>query len=598
MNREAHLLTIRELQQAVESNTYPKGESIRPLIGVSANQKEELSCINNTYIKSVTDAGGAPVLIPVTTNPDVLTAIVSQLDGLLLTGGGDINPLLWDEEPVPELQEGDPIRDNYDFILLKLATDRCIPVFGVCRGHQLINVAFGGSIYQDIHSQHEGKTIKHSQSHDKAFASHSISVEPNSLLGILTDNQERIKVNSLHHQAVKEVAPGFKANATAPDGINEGMEAYPFYPVFSVQWHPETMAANGDTLMSELFRFLVEEATLFNLAKKIHKEILSIDSHCDTPSFFDEDFDIGQRGHSKVNLPLMEMGHIDAVFMVAYQAQGERDDQSLLDATAFAFKRISQIREQVKRQKQCAGIAITPNDLRNLKKEGKKAIFIGIENGYAIGKELKNIECFKNEGVSYITLCHNGGNDLCDSAVGEPEWNGLSPLGKEAVREMNRLGIMVDISHTSEATFYDVLKESTVPVIASHSSVRTLCDHPRNLTDDQIRAIAEKGGVIQICLYYEFINNEPEKASLPDALEHIRYIIDLVGIDYVGIGSDFDGGGELIGCRASNELIQITVKLLGLGYTVREIEKIWGGNLLRVMSKVQEAAQIDHLSNT
>ena len=596
MNREARLLTIKELHQAVESNAYPQEGDIRPLIGVSSNQKEGLSCINNTYIQAVIDAGGAPVLVPVTTNLDALTAIVSQLDGLLLTGGGDINPLLWDEEPVPELQEGDPIRDSYDFILLKLATDRCMPVFGICRGHQLINVAFGGTLYQDIHTQHTEKTLKHSQQHDKAFASHSVRVEPNSILGILTDNQDKLKVNSLHHQAVKEVAPGFKANATAPDGINEGMEAYPHYPVFSVQWHPETMASSGNELMSELFRFHIEEASLFKLAKDIHRDIITLDSHCDTPSFFEEDFDIGQRGLSKVNIPLMEMGHIDAAFLVAYQAQGERDDQSLSNATAFAFKRIRQIKSQVELQSRCLGIAVTPAELISLKKEGKKAVLIGIENGYAIGKDLKNIERFRDEGVTYITLCHNGSNDLCDSAAGDAEWNGLSPLGKEAVKEMNRLGIMVDVSHASEATFYDVLKESTVPVIASHSSVRTLCDHARNLTDDQIRAIAEKGGVIQVCLYTEFINNEPDKASLSDALEHIRYIIDLVGIDYVGIGSDFDGGGELIGCRAANELIQITVKLLGLGYTVREIEKIWGGNLLRVMSKVQESARIDHLS--
>jgi microsomal dipeptidase-like Zn-dependent dipeptidase len=293
----------------------------------------------------------------------------------------------------------------------------------------------------------------------------------------------------------------------------------------------------------------------------------------------------------------MEMGHIDAAFLVAYQAQGERDDQSLQEASDFAFRRFRQIREQVALQEQRVGVATNTADLIRLKKEGKKAFFIAVENGYAMGKDLKNLERFKEEGVTYITLCHNGSNDLCDSAVGEPEWNGLSPLGKEAVKEMNRLGIMVDVSHASEATFYDVMKESSVPVIASHSSVRALCDHPRNLTDDQIRAIAAKGGVVQICLYNEFINPEPAKASIDDALEHIRYVVDLVGVDYVGIGSDFDGGGELLGCRSSNELIQITVKLLGLGYTEPEIEKIWGGNLLRVMNAVQQAAGVDQLSN-
>ena len=293
----------------------------------------------------------------------------------------------------------------------------------------------------------------------------------------------------------------------------------------------------------------------------------------------------------------MEMGHIDAAFLVAYQAQGERDDQSLQVASDFAFRRFRQIREQVALQEQRVGVATNTADLIRLKKEGKKAFFIAVENGYAMGKDLRNLERFKEEGVTYITLCHNGSNDLCDSAVGEPEWNGLSPLGKEAVKEMNRLGIMVDVSHASEATFYDVMKESSVPVIASHSSVRALCDHPRNLTDDQIRAIAAKAGVVQICLYNEFINPEPAKASIDDALEHIRYVADLVGVDYVGIGSDFDGGGELLGCRSSNELIQITVKLLGLGYTEPEIEKIWGGNLLRVMNAVQQAAGVDQLSN-
>ena len=430
MDREALLLTINELHRAVEAGLSPRGENVRPLIGVSANQKEGLSCINNTYIQSVADAGGAPVLIPVTTNLDALSAIVSQLDGLLLTGGGDINPLMWEEEPIPALQEGDPVRDTYDFMLLKLAADRCMPVFGICRGHQLINMAFGGSMYQDIRTQHPTETIKHSQQHDKAFASHTVTVEPNSLLGILTDNQDKIKVNSLHHQAVKEVAPGFKANATASDGINEGMEAYPFYPLFSVQWHPETMAAAGDELMRELFRFHIEEATLYNLAKSIHRTILSIDSHCDTPQFFDEDFDIGQQGPGKVNLPLMEMGHIDAAFLVAYQAQGERDDQSLQEASDFAFRRFRQIREQVALQEQRVGVATNTADLIRLKKEGKKAFFIAVENGYAMGKDLRNLERFKEEGVTYITLCHNGSNDLCDSAVGEPEWNGLSPFGE------------------------------------------------------------------------------------------------------------------------------------------------------------------------
>jgi len=194
---------------------------------------------------------------------------------------------------------------------------------------------------------------------------------------------------------------------------------------------------------------------------------------------------------------------------------------------------------------------------------------------------LSNLQRFKEMGVSYITLCHNGDNDICDSAAGNAEWGGLSPFGKDVVAEMNRLGLMIDISHAADSTFYEVLKYSTKPVIASHSSTRALCDHRRNLNDDQLRAIAAKGGVVQVCLYKEFINEDAEKASLSDAINHILHIIDIAGIDHVGIGSDFDGGGELIGCRAANELIQITMRLIEKGFDEESIAKIWGGNLLK-----------------
>ena len=163
----------------------------------------------------------------------------------------------------------------------------------------------------------------------------------------------------------------------------------------------------------------------------------------------------------------------------------------------------------------------------------------------------------------------------------------LSPFGKEVVKEMNRLGIMVDISHAAEIPL-SVLEVSETPIIASHSSARALCDHPRNLTDDQLKALAAQGGVAQICLYKGFINKEEDKASLSDAIRHINHIVDLIGIDHVGIGSDFDGDGELIGCSATNELINITVRLLEEGYTEEDIRKIWGGNLLRVMTAIQD----------
>jgi membrane dipeptidase len=193
-------------------------------------------------------------------------------------------------------------------------------------------------------------------------------------------------------------------------------------------------------------------------------------------------------------------------------------------------------------------------------------------------------------GVTYITLCHNGNNDICDSAADGPEWNGLSPFGKEVVHEMNRLGIMVDISHTAESTFWDAIETSNVPIVASHSAARALCDHPRNLTDEQLKALAQKNGVVQLCLYKGFINSDAEKASLSDAIRHICHIAELIGTDHIGIGSDFDGDGELIGCRASNELINITTSLLKEGFSEADIRKIWGGNWMRVMNDVQSAA--------
>lgn len=599
----------REVDQYLPAPKSPQP----PRIGISANRKDGLSCIAETYVEAVVAAGGAPVLIPVMTDLAALTAIVEGLDGLLMSGGGDLNPLYLQEEPIPQLQEVDTRRDEYDLILLRLAANRQLPILGICRGHQLLNVAFGGSVYQDIYSQAgdlqkeafqtvspSSQTVspspqtvrpllKHSQKMPREQVSHTVRLTegPTRLRSLF--GADTVFVNSFHHQAVRTVAPEFISTAVAPDGINEGME-HPEKKIFSVQWHPEALAANGNEEMSALFRHLVESARLFGKAKALHQRIITLDSHTDTPMIFPGSFDIGRKEGGKTNLPFMEEGRIDAAFMVAYIPQGKRDEASLKAATAYATERLREVRRQQELHPERMGIATTEADIRRLKREGRKAICLGIENGYALGKELENLRKFRELGVTYITLCHNGDNDLCDSARGQGEWNGLSPFGKEVVKEMNRLGLMVDISHAAETTFYDVLETSTSPIIASHSSARALCNHPRNLTDDQLRALAEQGGVAQICLYKGFINEAAEKASLSDALRHIRHIVDVAGIDHVGIGSDFDGDGELIGCRATNELINITVRLLEEGYTEEAIQKIWGGNLLRVLSAVQSSA--------
>ncbi|MDR0757353.1 MAG: gamma-glutamyl-gamma-aminobutyrate hydrolase family protein [Tannerella sp.] len=558
-----------------------------PVIGISANRKEGLSCISEPYCQSVMLAGGAPVLIPVTTDIKALDAVVRLLDGLIFSGGGDIDPVFLAEEPIPGLDGVDAFRDSYDFALLRLAFLYQLPVMGICRGHQALNIAFGGTLYQDIHSQFLPEALKHSQDEPRDCATHTVMLtnRPSKLSRIMK-NRDVLYVNSLHHQAVKNVAPGFVATAIAPDGVNEAME-HPEYRIFSVQWHPEQMAVKGNEEMLDLFRFHVLQANRFAEAKKLHGKILTIDSHTDTPDVFPDTFDLGKQEGSKVNLPLMEAGRLDAVFMVAYIPQGKRDDASLRAATRYAEERLSRIIEQERLNPLRAGIARTADDLKRLKREGRKALFMGIENGYAIGKDIENLKRFKDMGVSYITLCHNGDNDVCDSAKGHAEWGGLSPFGRDVVAEMNRLGIMIDVSHAAGSTFCDVLQHSRFPVIASHSSARALTDHPRNLTDSQIRTLAAHNGVIQICMYREFLNEEAEKASLSDAIRHICHVVDLVGIDYVGIGSDFDGDGEVTGCRAANELIQITVRLMDAGFNDEQIAKIWGGNLMRVMDAVQ-----------
>jgi len=590
MNIKVRRPNLETLNKEVDAFLPQRNDNRPPLIGISANRKEGQSCIAETYVQAILKAGGAPVLIPVITDLEALSAIIKDLDGLVMSGGGDINPLYLDEEPIPQLQDVDTYRDEYDLIILRLAINRQVPIMGICRGHQMINVAFGGSVFQDIHIQSDHKLLKHSQSLPREQASHSIKIiEGNSRLRQLFGSDDTLLVNSFHHQAVKTLAPEFIETAKAPDGINEAME-HQEKEIFSVQWHPETMATNDDEQMLKLFKQEVEAARLFRRAKCIHHHHISIDSHTDTPMIFPGEFNIGQKEGGKVNLPFMEEGLIDAVIMAAYIPQGPRDEAALQQATAFAINRLNEIHRQGKINNERMGIARTPQEIQSLKNIGKKAILLGVENGYAIGKDLDNIKRFKDLDVVYITLCHNGDNDICDSARGHAEWNGLSPFGKEVIKKMNEEGLMVDLSHAAESTFYDALENSQYPIIASHSAARALCDHPRNLTDDQLKALAAKGGVVQLCLYKGFINEDSEKASLSDAIRHIEHIVDLIGIDYVGIGSDFDGDGELIGCRSTNELINITTRLLKDGFNENEIAKIWGGNLLRVMSIVQEAS--------
>lgn len=575
------------LYKEVDAYEYKPLQDQPPCIGLSSNLKEGLSCIANTYVNAILKAGGIPVLIPVTTEIEVLSSLLENIDGLVLTGGGDINPLFCKEQPIPQLGDGNTFRDQYDLTLLRLASQRQIPILGICRGHQLINLAYGGTLYQDIYVQREEKTIQHAQCLPREEASHLIEIKKGSILSNLLGS--RIAVNSFHHQAIKKVAPGFDVTAFSPDGIIEAIESnVPYRQIICVQWHPEAMAAVGDQNMLKLFAHLVSQAQSFKQIKALHNRIITLDSHCDTPMLFEEGVSLGKKSElGKVNIPNMIEGKLDAACIVAYLKQEARDKDSLQKATDKAIRIIQEIKRQVEEYNELAEIAYTPEDILRIKNAGKKAFLLGIENGYALGKDLANIACFKEMGIVYLTLCHNGDNDLCDSAKGNSEWNGLSPFGTLAVQEMNRLGIMIDISHASEKTFYDVIKESRYPIIASHSSSRTICNHPRNLTDEQLRVLAKNGGVVQVCLYRGFLNEKENEASVLDIVKHIRHIAELIGTDHIGIGSDFDGGGGITGCNSSNELINITKSLLKAGFSESDLQKIWGGNFLRVMHIVQ-----------
>ena len=565
--------------------TFPAHKS-SPVIGLTGNFRDSDCTLAEGYYQSILKAGGTPFIIPCYDDTDALINTLEHLDGILLTGGADINPLFLGEEPIKELHGINPRRDRQELLLTKLAADRQIPILGICRGIQTMNAAFGGPLLQDIHVQMEGTRIKHSQDLERSYASHTVSIEEGSLLHELFGT-DTIAVNSFHHQAVKEAAPGFRVCARATDGVIEAMESTEHKSMIGVQWHPECFILRGDECMMPLFHWLIREATSFKEAKRLHSRILSLDSHCDTPMFFDQQIDFASRDPKiLVDLHKMTEGHLDATIMVAYLQQLGLSDEDLQAATAKADRILNEIEAMVAKSNPYVNIAYTPADLYRLKIEGKKAIMLGIENGYAIGKDITNIERFRRRGVVYMTLCHNGNNQLCGSARYNDDNLGVNAFGEQVIQEMNRVGMMVDISHAGEQTFYDALSISQKPIVASHSSSRALCNHPRNLTDAQLKALADKGGVAQVTLYNGFLK-EQGTANIQDAIAHLNHMVDVMGIEHVGIGTDFDGDGGIIGCASASELINFTRCLLKERYSEEDIRRIWGGNFLRVMEEVQ-----------
>ena len=387
---------------------------------------------------------------------------------------------------------------------------------------------------------------------------------------------------------------------------------------------------------------LHQNISLSSSALELHDRILTLDSHADTPlRLIEPGFDLAERHDphetgSKLDYPRMIEGGLDAVFFAAFVAQGIRDDDGHSRARELALEMLDAVWASAEKNSDIVGIALNPEDAAVLEAEGKRAIYLSIENGYPIGNDLKNVELFYNKGVRYVTLVHSTNNDLADSATdsGGPEHGGISLLGASVVEEMNRLGIMVDVSHGSDETFYDAIELSKAPIIATHSNARTVTDHPRNMSDDMLRLIAKNGGVVQLTMLSDYLRDAPQNperdsalaslraslkpsnemtegerkaardqlrgirtqypdplATVQNAVDHIDHIVSIAGIDHVGIGCDFDGGGGIDGVFDASEVMNITVELVRRGYSEQDIEKIWSGNLLRVFAEVQAVAK-------
>lgn len=581
---------------------YPEATR-QPVIGLTGNFADGDARLCEQYYMSVVRAGGTPVIIPPVADKDVIINTLDKIDGLVLTGGGDINPLWAGEEPSPRLHGINHMRDKAELLTVRLAYNRQIPMLGICRGIQTLVTALDGEVDQDIAESFAAahgagraaaaaghSLIKHSQDADRSEPTHTVRISRESVLYSLYKT-ETLAVNSIHHQAVRASGRRFCVSAKAPDGVIEAIESSEFKPFIGVQWHPEWLGESGQVL----FRWLVDRARDFYTAKDLHRRMLTLDTHCDTPMFFPQGIHFDQRDpRILVDMHKMAEGHQDAVIMAAYLPQpklGETFSSKVAfkvdGPLQYADLIFDKIEEIVNANNRYLSIARTPSDLYEDKRKGRRSIMLGIENGLALNHDISNVRYFARRGVVYITLCHNGDNDICDSARGCNTHGGVSRFGEQVIKEMNRCGIMVDLSHAGEKSFYDALSISSKPIVCSHSNCKALCDVPRNLTDDQLRALAKHGGVAHITLYHGFLRNDSQEATVMDAIAHIEHAISVMGIEHVGLGTDFDGDGGIRGLADSSELINFTLHLLRRRYSERDIARIWGGNWLRVMAQVQ-----------
>ena len=401
------------------------------------------------------------------------------------------------------------------------------------------------------------------------------------------------------------------------------------------------------------------EAEILAKAKEIHSNVMTLDTHCDiNVDNFTDTVNYTQNLASQVNLPKMQEGGLDVPWFVVYTGQGELNEEGYKAAYENAmskFDAIHKLCEEIAPDQ--IQLATTSQEARDIWKSGKKVAMIGIENGYPVGTDVSNVEKFYNLGARYMSLAHNGHSQLSDSNTGEADdvWlhNGLSDLGKEVIAEMNRVGMMIDVSHPSKEAMRQMIDLTETPIIASHSSARALCNHSRNLDDEQLQWMQDNGGVVQTVAFKSYLNTEKNDAyqaeanqvikniadslgvkwldrtearALPEAertayydtytnvllpaqkkklaqrtdlppavdvtdfIDHIDYLVEKIGIDHVGISSDFDGGGGVEGWSDASETMNVTIELVRRGYTQAEIEQLWSGNLLRVLDEVQAYA--------
>ncbi|WP_412560879.1 dipeptidase [Winogradskyella sp. MIT101101] len=402
-----------------------------------------------------------------------------------------------------------------------------------------------------------------------------------------------------------------------------------------------------------------EKEQLIANAKEIHERVITLDTHCDiNVKNFTDSLNYSQRLDNQVNLPKMKEGGLDVAWFIVYTGQNSLTKAGFEKAYNNAMSKFNAIHKLVDEiAPNEIELALTSDDVRRINAKGKKVVMIGIENGYPVGLDINNVEKFYNLGARYMSLSHNGHSQLCDSNTGEKddEWlhNGLSDMGKRVVAEMNRLGMMIDVSHPSKEAMRQMVEISKAPIIASHSSARALCNHSRNLDDEQLGWLKENGGVVQTVAFKSYLNTEKyetrnealkaveakvmdslgtpmiersearklpeaereayynnyvtmrsivrEKAkSMPDLppavdvgdfVDHIDYLVEKIGIDHVGISSDFDGGGGIEGWSDASETFNVTLELVKRGYTEDQIEQLWSGNLLRVLNECEAVAK-------